>query len=406
MKANRILLMVLAGVALIASVASLYIHHLILVDPSYVPPCDINETWGCHDVYLSSYGSAFGVPVAAGGVIWSALVLLLAALGLGSSDRERSSAAAAYTFVLSVIGLAAVFYFAYASFFILGKKCLLCMTVYAMVIGVFFIASRLETLSLVSLPGRLFKDILSVRKTPVAATLAVVWLVGSVSLIAYFHEGSTTAPQTTRAGASAAAAPEDAIDPAELEKWHQWLDARERVPEMAPKGTVKVLLVKFNDYQCPSCRATYFAYKDTFEMFEQKYPGVFRVETRDYPLNPACGIGGQHPNACDAAVAVRLAREKNKGPEMENWLFTNQEQESRDTIKSALEKIAGVTPSEYEAKYQSIIPKLREDAQLGNKLGVTGTPTFFLNGIKFPNSVRVSYFEEAIAYELKKAGVS
>jgi len=404
MKANRILLMVLAGVALIASVASLYIHHLILVDPSYVPPCDINETWGCHDVYLSSYGTAFGVPVAAGGVIWSALVLLLAGLGVGSADRERSSAASGYLFVLSVIGLAAVFYFAYASFFILGKKCPLCMTVYAMVIGVFFVASRLETLSLVSLPGRVMQDLRAVFKTPLPATLALLWLVGSVSLIAYFREEAVPAT-TAGAPVAQAAEPTETLDEAQLKDWHEWLDRQPRAAEMAPQGPTKVLLVKFNDYQCPSCKATYFAYKDTIEKYEKKYPGAFKFVTRDYPLNPACGIGGVHPNACEAGVAVRLAREKNHGPEMENWLFTNQEEESRDTIKAALEKIAGVKPAEYEAKYQSIIPKLREDAQLGNKLGVTGTPTFFLNGIKVP-SVRVSHLDAAIEYELKKAGVS
>jgi uncharacterized membrane protein len=348
MKANRLILTVLAAIALAVSVAALYIHHQILVDPSYVAPCDINQTWNCHDAYLSSYGTAFGVPVAAGGAIWSALVLLLAAFGLGSADRERASAAAGYTFALSVVGLAAVFYFAYASFVILGAKCLLCIAFYAMAIGVFFVASRLETLSLVSLPGRLVQDLRAVFRTPLPATLALLWLVGSVSLIAYFRE---EAPTTTAGASSAQAAqPTETLDEAQLAEWHTWLDRQPRTQEMAPQAPTKVLLVKFNDYQCPSCRATYFAYKDTIEKFEQKYPGAFKFETRDYPLNPACGIGGVHPNACEAAVAVRLAREKNHGPEMENWLFTNQEEESRATIKAALQKIAGVKPEEYEAE--------------------------------------------------------
>jgi protein-disulfide isomerase len=36
---------------------------------------------------------------------------------------------------------------------------------------------------------------------------------------------------------------------------------------------------------------------------------------------------------------------------------------------------------------------------------VTGTPTFFLNGIRMP-SVRISHLDAAIAYELQKAGVT
>jgi uncharacterized membrane protein len=404
MKANRLLLTVLAAIALAASVAALYIHHRILVDPSYVAPCDISQTWSCHDAYLSSYGSAFGVPVAAGGVIWSALVLLLAAFGLGSEDRERASAAAGYTFALSVVGLAAVFYFAYASFVILKAKCILCISFYVMAIGVFLVASRLETLSLMSLPGRLFKDMRAVFARPIAATLALIWLIGSVSLIAYFREAP--ADQSTSAAAPAAPQQLEAIPQEQLDQWHAWLDRQERKPEVAPSGTVKVLLVKFNDYQCPSCRQTYFLYRDTIAKLEKQYAGVFKFEARDYPLNPECGMGGQHPNSCEAAVSVRLAREKGRGPEMEAWLFEHQEEESRSTIKSALQSIAGVSPDDFEAKYKGIIPQLRESAQLGSKLGVTGTPTFFLNGIRVDRPVRPEFLEDAVAYELKKAGVS
>jgi protein-disulfide isomerase len=306
--------------------------------------------------------------------------------------------------VLSVVGLAAVFHFAYATFFVLHTKCPLCMAFYVMAIGVFIVALRLETLSLMSLPGRLLKDMRAVFTNPVAATLALVWLVGSVWLIAYSREPGGQAG--TAAAAAAAPAPLEAIEQAQLDEWHQWLDRQERKSELAPQGPAKVLLVKFNDYQCPSCRASYYLYKDSIAKFEKQYPGVFKFETRDYPLNPECGMGGAHPNACEGAVAVRLAREHGKGPEMEAWLFDHQEEQSRSTIKSALQRIASVSPEDYEAKYKSVLPQLHESAQFGSKLGVTGTPTFFLNGMNLKGSVRVNYFEEAIAYELKKAGVS
>ena len=78
--------------------------------------------------------------------------------------------------------------------------------------------------------------------------------------------------------------------------------------EVAPQAAVKVLLVKFNDYQCPSCRQSYFAYKDTITKYEAQYPGVFKFETRDYPLEPGVrhwrrapeclrGGGGRPPGA-------------------------------------------------------------------------------------------------------------
>ena len=58
---------------------------------------------------------------------------------------------------------------------------------------------------------------------------------------------------------------------------------------------------------------------------ETKYPGQVAFVNVDYPLESECNQGGIHSSACEAAVAVRLAKAKNRGPEMEEWLFSNQE---------------------------------------------------------------------------------
>ena len=399
----RPILMVLAAVALAASGFALYTHYQMILDPLYASAiCDINSSVSCTDVFRSAYGTQFGVPVAAGGVIWSALVLMLAALGLGSPHPDRASAAAGYLFVLSVIGLASIFYFAYASFFVIGKLCPACATVYVAVIGIFLIASRAPSLSLTSLPGRLMKDMRVVFSRPVAATLALIWLVGSVSLIAFFREEAQ--PQASTA-AAVPAAPIETLDETQIAEWHAWLDRQPRVSEVAPTGEAKVLFVKFNDFQCPSCRQTWLAYKDLITKYEQKYPGVFKFELRDFPLEGECGSGGQHMAACEGAAAVRMAREHNQGPQMEAWLYDHQAEMTRDSIKSALKNIANVSGDEYDAKYASVLEQVRADAQFGNKLGVNGTPTFYLNGIRLP-SVRTAHLEEAILYELRKAGVS
>ena len=132
----------------------------------------------------------------------------------------------------------------------------------------------------------------------------------------------------------AAVVPVETLDQAQLEEWHKWIDAQPRVPEaMAPPAGVKVLVVKFNDYQCPACRMTYMAYKDIFAKYEASNPGVFRYETRDFPLEAECGLGGVHGGACEAAVAVRLAKAKDparRARQLENWLFQRQETMSRD----------------------------------------------------------------------------
>ena len=55
-----------------------------------------------------------------------------------------------------------------------------------------------------------------------------------------------------------------------------WLDKQPRVPEMLPTGNVKVVLIKFNDYQCPSCRMTWQLYRDVIAKWEAERPGCSR----------------------------------------------------------------------------------------------------------------------------------
>jgi uncharacterized membrane protein/protein-disulfide isomerase len=395
-------ILALAAMTLGASLYALYVHYQLLHDPNYAALCEVSSTVSCQTVFQSSYGTAWGIPIAAGGAIWAGLVLLLAAVGMGSSDRQRADASTGYVFLLSVVGLAAVFYYGYASFFVLGTQCLVCITMYAAIIGIFLISSSSTSMPLSSLPGRLARDVRAMVMSPAGAALAIAWLVGSVSLVAFFpREGTQTNGAAATTGAAQAPLAADELTPDQLAEWRDWLDRQPRVSDVAPSGEVKVLLVKFHDYQCPSCRQTWAAYRDLIAKWEAAEPVAFVFETRDFPLEPECGAGGMHPGACEAAVAARLAKEQGRGKEMEAWLYQNQAELSRARIKQELESIAGVT--NYDARYDAVLAEVRKDAELGERLGVSGTPTFFLNGVRMGSGVRVSYLDAAIAHELQKA---
>ena len=397
-KYGRPLLLVLALVAFAASVASLYVHYQLIADPTYVSFCDVSETVSCEAVYKSSYGTVAGVPVAAGGVVWSGLVLLLTAYGMRAPRSEAAARAAGYVFLLSVVGLASVFYFAYASFFVLQKACPLCMAVYASVTGIFIVSSAIAPAKLGSLLSGAGNDIGGLVSSPSAMGLGALWLIGSIALVALFPREAIREP-----GTAAPVVPVETLDQAQLEEWHKWIDAQPRVAEVmaqAPAG-VKVWVVKFNDYQCPACRMTYFAYKDIFAKYEASYPGVFKFDTRDFPLEAECGLGGVHGGACEAAAAVRLAKAKDpaRGKELENWLYEHQENMSRDLAKQGLAEIAQV--NSFDAEYPKTLEAIRADVRLGQQLGVSGTPTFFVNGIRV-GSLRPAYLDAAIAYLLAK----
>ena len=79
-KHARLLFIIFSGLALVASLSSLYVHYRLVADPTYTSFCDVSETVSCEAVMTSRFGYVFGIPVAVGGAIWSALVLMLAGL--------------------------------------------------------------------------------------------------------------------------------------------------------------------------------------------------------------------------------------------------------------------------------------------------------------------------------------
>jgi uncharacterized membrane protein len=395
----RTLILLFAALGLVASVWSLYVHYQLLADPTYVSVCDISETVSCQAVMTSQYGSVGGVPVAAGGAIWSVLVLLLAAVGMKPAGSDASARMAGYIFLLSTIGLAAVLYLGYASFFVLRQMCPLCLTMYVAVVGLFVVSGAAAT-SLASLPGKVGGDLSALLANPMAVTLAVAWLVAAAGLVAFFPRGSAGTDVATVPDAP----PVEVLGADEVAQFTAWMDAQPRVDLGVPSNGASVVVVKFNDYQCPACRQAHLAYKGIQQKYASSHPGQVAFVSLDYPLEAECNGGGIHGAACEAAVAVRLARAKNRGPEMEEWLFANQESLTRDTVKQALNEIAQV--SDFDARYEETLGAVRTDAQLGQKLQITGTPTFFINGIRIGSTLRPAYFDAAIAHELQKTAAA
>ena len=418
----RTLIIVLSALGLAASVAALYVHYRLLADPAYTSFCDVSETVSCEAVLTSRYGSLFGVPVAAGGAVWSALVLLLGLFGMqpavaaaasgpakagrhdraGHHDRtlapdNRAARVAGYIFLLSTIGLAGVLYLGYASFFVLRQMCPLCMAMYVSVIGLFIVSGGAAS-DLSAIPGALGRDLRAVTASPLASTLAVVLIVASVGLVAWFPRD---APVADTAAEAPVALPTETLGPEETQAFEAWLAAQPRIDLTLPASSgARVIVAKFNDYQCPACRQAYIAYKSIQQKYDAQVPGQVAFLNVDYPLESECNTGGIHAAACEAAVAVRLARTRNRAPQMEEWLFDNQPGMTRDSVKQALADIAQVT--DFDAQYATVLDEVRKDAQLGQKLQINGTPTFFINGIRIASTLRPAYFDAAIAWELKR----
>jgi protein-disulfide isomerase len=178
---------------------------------------------------------------------------------------------------------------------------------------------------------------------------------------------------------------------------------RMTVPVMS--GGATVVIVKFTDYQCPACAMTHQLYKPVLDKYEAQFPGAVKMIVKNYPLDRSCNPSlaqPLHTASCAAAVAVTLARAEKQDVQMEDWLYSNQQLLTPDTVRKAAELVGNVR--DFSGGYARAIEQVKADVGLGRLLDVNSTPTFFINGVKIAQVLQPDLFDAAIAFELRKAG--
>src|SRR5262249_56832216 len=128
-------------------------------------------------------------------------------------------------------------------------------------------------------------------------------------------------------------------------EFDRWYAAQPRVPLVVPSAA-KVVIVDFSDFQCPFCKQAYLTLKPILAKYNAQQPGAVQLVLKDFPLDSKCNAnvqnGGPHPSACEAAVAVRLARAKNRDVALEDWLFDKQPEMTSSTVRKAARRISTV----------------------------------------------------------------
>jgi protein-disulfide isomerase len=136
------------------------------------------------------------------------------------------------------------------------------------------------------------------------------------------------------------------------------------------KTSAPITIAEFSDFQCPFCSRV----GPTIKQIEDVYGDRVKVVWKNLPLS-------FHQNAMPAALAAMAAHEQGKYWEYHDLLFANQKNLTRDDfIKYAKElklDVPKFTAALDSAKHKS---RIEADAAEAAKLGVTGTPAFFING--------------------------
>ena len=196
-------------------------------------------------MYASRFGTFQGISVSVFGGIWFGFAALMSIAGMTARPTVRESIPG-YLFAASTLALAAILYLGYASFVILKLVCVLCLITYAAVIGLFLISGAATSIPMLSLPRRAAQDLKTLVTSPLAIALAVLWLGGAATTLAFFPREAAPVATTGITGA-ASASPEVTQDQrSELERF---MASAPRVPLVVPNDGAKVLIVKFADYQ-------------------------------------------------------------------------------------------------------------------------------------------------------------
>jgi protein-disulfide isomerase len=138
------------------------------------------------------------------------------------------------------------------------------------------------------------------------------------------------------------------------------------------KEEAAITLVEFSDYQCPFCLRHF---QNTLPQLEKEYieTGKIRYVFRNFP------IANLHPQALNAAEAANCAGEQQKYWEMHDRLFANAGQLAPENLIDNASAI-GLNIEAFQACLQSgrQVQEIQRDIEEGSKLGVNGTPAFFL----------------------------
>lgn len=159
----------------------------------------------------------------------------------------------------------------------------------------------------------------------------------------------------------------------------------------------KVTLVEFSDLQCPACRAVQPLVKEILDKNGDKVRFVYR----HFPLRSI------HPNAALAARASEAAHAQDKFWEYHDKLFEQQVEwagESDPRLKFLdYAKQLGLDVAKFETdlKDSKLDARIAADEADGNTIGISGTPTFFVNGIQTDAGNLVESIDALLAEEAK-----
>lgn len=155
----------------------------------------------------------------------------------------------------------------------------------------------------------------------------------------------------------------------------------------------KLAIVEFSDFQCPYCARV----GPTLEQVEREYGDKLRIVFKHLPLS-------MHPKAPAAHAAAEAAHRQGKFWQMHDLIFSDQASMTPEKYAEYAKQL-GLDADRFRRDVASadVRSRIDADSQEAARLGVTGTPSFFVNGRFLSGAQPFPAFKRLIDQELAGA---
>ena len=160
------------------------------------------------------------------------------------------------------------------------------------------------------------------------------------------------------------------------QRTHLGVPVSERDHRQGP-ATAAITLVQYGDYECPYTRQS----TTVVRAIQQQFGEQLRFVYRNFPLTEI------HPHALHAALAAETAAAQGKFWQMHDYIFHHQHTLEDSDLEHFAEAV-GLDMQQYARALadQRALARIEEDVEGGERSGVQGTPTFFINEVLYRGS--------------------
>lgn len=353
----------LVALALIGLADSAYLsvsHYRIYNDIGYESFCAISRAINCDTVSQSPYAIFMRMPVPVWGVIgYIFLLLLLLHAGRASAQKKR---VCGVIFLVTLVYSISSIILAIISHVYIDSYCIMCILVYAinflLLYYCWLIRRRFGHEPLHNSIGQDLRYLWKRRRT--TTSVFIPFLAGILLLWTTFPSYWNLHPTVLSAAQPCGYTPDG----------HPWIGAENG----------KVVITEFTDYLCFQCsKMNYYLRK-----MVARYPGKIKLIHRHFPMDHTVNPIVKNPihkGAGALAILSIYAATEGKFWQTNDYLFAN----ARFTDRVDLQVLADEIGLDFEKLSRSLhrndfSNKLHRDIMDGLKLGVSGTPTFLING--------------------------